>query len=277
MTNVSQPGWPPTWETGTVINAFVSLAAVIAVLVGQAATPTPATYYYNVFVSGAIRYQNPDLTACTAAMTQSMLNTIYYNSAKPLSAITAVQAAQPSLAWTPTLTYKSQSYILRYERSHMTMSPVTPGSDVHGWRNALNFYGWGSIDAGVYADLSYKTFDEAAKATVHEIAMTNEPVGILSEFGSHAAMATGYSVTGADPRTGSLDFKVNGVYLTDPLRERRVTNHYFSYQEWKFGPPLVRFWPFEQVDSVIKDPIDGQVGVHEWWRKFVIVAPAGVQ
>jgi hypothetical protein len=256
------------------INIFVSLAAVIAVIFGQASTAARATYYYNLFDGRAIRYQNPDLTACTAANTQSILNTIYYTSTQPLSAPTAVQAAQPTFKWTtPTITLKSQNFILRYERAHMTMPLYVPGSDVHGWRNALNYYGWGSIDAGVYVDLSYKTFDLAAKATIHEIAMSNEPVGILSEFGSHAAMATGYTVTGADPRTGSMDFKVVGVYLTDPLRERRFTNRFVSYQEWRTGPPLVRFWPFEQVDSVIKDPIDGQIGRKEWWRKFVIVAP----
>ena len=197
------------------INAFVSLAAVIAVLVGQAATPTPSTYYYNVFVSGAIRYQNPDLTACTAAMTQSMLNTIYYTSAKPLSAITAVQAAQPSLAWTPTLTYKSQSYILRYERSHMTMSPVTPGSDVHGWRNALNFYGWGSTDAGVYVDAAFSTFDAAEKAAVSALAIYRKPVGILAAGGSHAEFITGYRVSGDDPGT---------VIVAGELVDGRPTN-----------------------------------------------------
>jgi hypothetical protein len=255
-------------------NVLISLAAVMAILVGQAATPSRSTYYYNLFDRRAIRYQNPDLTACTAAMTQSMLNTIYYTSTQPLSARTAVEAAQPSFVWSPTISGKKQTSILRWERGHMTMSLAVPGSDAHGWRNALNYYGWGSIAADVYRDLSYKTFDQAAKATVREIALTNEPVGILSEYGSHAQMATGYSVTGADPRTGSLDFKVNGVYLTDPLRERRFTNHYLTYQEWKStAQPLFRFFPFLQSDSVFKDPIDGQVGRREWWRKFVIVAP----
>jgi hypothetical protein len=259
-----------------VIDIFVSLAAVIAIVLGQAAAPAKATYTYNLFDRRAVRYQNPDLTACTAAMTQSMLNTIYYTSNQPLTAPTAVQAAQPTLRWTATLSAVAQRNILHFERTHMTMSLATLGSDVHGWRNALNFYGWGSVDAGVYKDYSYKYYDQAVKATVHLIAMSNEPVGILSEFGSHAVMATGYTVTGADPRTGSMDFKVLGVYLTDPLRERRVTNHYFTYQEWKTGPPLVQFFPFEQVDSVFKDPIDGQVGKREWWRKYVIVGPAGV-
>ena len=254
-------------------NLLVSLAAIMAILFGQAATPTRSTYNLNLYDKRAIRYQNPDLTACTAAATQSMLNTIYYASAQPLSATTAAQSAQPTFSWKPTLSANVQKSILRFERSHMTMYPYTFGSDVHGWRNALNYYGWGSIDAGVYKDFAYTTFDQAIKATVRDIALTNEPVGILSEYGSHVQMATGYSVTGADPRTGSLDFSVNGVYLTDPLRERRFADRYVPYREWKTGQPLVRFYPFLQVDSVIRDPIDGQIGRQEWWKKFVIVAP----
>jgi hypothetical protein len=259
------------------IDVFVSLAAVIAVLVGQAATPARATYSYNLYDTRAVRFQNPDLTACTAAMTQTMLNTIYYTSNQPLYAMSAVQAAQPAFRWKPTIAPMVQRTILRFERSHMTMSTATIGADVHGWRNALNYYGWGSIDAGVYKDFAYKTYDQAIKATVHMIAMANEPVGILSEFGSHAVMATGYSVTGADPRTGSMDFKVIGMYITDPLRERHVANHYVSYLELKTGPPLIRFYPFSQIDSVIKDPVDGQIGRREWWKKFVIVGPSGVK
>ena len=253
---------------------LVSLAAVMALLFGQAATPAHSTYAFNLYDRRAIRYQNPDLTACTAAMTQSMLNTIYYTSTQPLSAMTAAQASQPAFRWKPTVLASTQKSILRFERSHMTMYTGTLGSDAHGWRNALNYYGWGSIDAGVYKDFAYTTFDQAVKATVRDIALTNEPVGILSEYGSHAEIVTGYSVTGADPRTGSLDFKVNGVYLTDPLRERHATDHYATYQEWQTtGTPLVRFFPFLQVDSVIRDPIDGQIGRYEWWKKFVIVAP----
>ena len=80
-------------------NVLVSLAAVMAILVGQAAAPARSTYNYNLYDRRAIRYQNPDLTACTAAMTMSMLNTIYYTSTQPLSAKTAVQAAQPSFRW----------------------------------------------------------------------------------------------------------------------------------------------------------------------------------
>ena len=254
-------------------NVFVSLAAVMAILMGQAATPARDTYVYNLFQARAVKFQNPDLTACTAAATQSMLNMIYYTSSQPLSANTAVQAAQPSFVWRPTLSANKQASILRYARSHMTMPSSKPGSDVHGFRNALNYFGWGSMSAGVYADISYRTYDQAVRATVREIALTNQPVGVLSEYGGHIQIATGYSVTGVDPRTGSLDFKVNGMYLTDTLRERRFGNRYVTYEEWRTGPPLVQFYPFLMRDSIYKDPIDGKVGYREWWKRYVIVAP----
>jgi hypothetical protein len=155
------------------INVFVSLAAVMAILVGQAATPTRATYYFNVFDGRAIRYQNPDQTACTSTSTIVMLNTMFYASAATGAASTRGSASAATFVWKPTVSYNMQKSILRWERGHMTMLLSTPGSDVHGWRNALNYFGWGSITAGVYADYSYKTFTEAALAAVRALAMTS--------------------------------------------------------------------------------------------------------
>jgi len=135
-----------------------------------------------------------------------------------------------------------------------------PGADVAGWRNALNYYGWGSMTAGVYADLSYKTFKEAAVATVRSIAMTDMPVGVLGWYGSHAQIVTGYSVTGIS-RTGSTNFKINGIYLTNPLMERHHLDYYVIVSaSGQSGPDEVRFAPYYQPDSIYKDPIDGRVG-----------------
>ena len=64
---------------------FVSLAAIFAILLGQAATPSRSTYVFNLYDSRAMRYQNPDETACTAAATLIMLNTIYYASSPTLT------------------------------------------------------------------------------------------------------------------------------------------------------------------------------------------------
>ena len=62
------------------INVFVSLAAILAVLVGQTSTPARATYVSNLYVPHAVRFQNPDETACTADATLIMLNLISLNS-----------------------------------------------------------------------------------------------------------------------------------------------------------------------------------------------------
>jgi hypothetical protein len=251
---------------------FVSLAAVIAILAGQATVPVRSTYVMNLYTARAVRYQNPDYAACTAASTLVMLNTIYYTSSPYWTLRPSGSASEPAFVWLPTLSYKKQSDILKWERAHMTMVRYQRGSDVHGWRNALNYFGWGSIEAEMYTDLAFKTFDQAVKATVRSIALRNEPVGILTWYGSHAQYVTGYSVTGDDPRTGSTNFTVNGVYLTDPLRGQGLANTYVPVRTWRYGGVAIAFRPYYQSDSIYVDPIDGKVGAKEWWGKYVIVA-----
>jgi len=62
------------------INVFVSLAAILAILVGGASTPARSTYAFNLYTGHAVRFQNPDETACTADATLIMLNLISSNS-----------------------------------------------------------------------------------------------------------------------------------------------------------------------------------------------------
>jgi hypothetical protein len=253
---------------------LISLAAVMTILAGQASTPAKDTYTYNLYVTKAVRFQNPDLEACVAATTMTMLNTISYTNDRPTYAPPTAQAAQPPMVWKPTVSGIKQTSIFRWARAHMTQPLWSPGVDGHGWRNALNYYGWGSVSAGVYTDQAYGNLDLAAKATVHAIAMTDEPVGILAQSGFHAQIVTGYKVTGVDPRTGSMDFKVLGIYLTDPLRERHRANLYVSIDVWKNGPDLIRYTYYQQPDSTLRDPLDGKIGKKEWWHRWVIVAPA---
>jgi hypothetical protein len=258
------------------INIFVSLAAILAVLVGQTSTPTRATYVTNLYIPHSVRFQNPDETACTADSTLIMLNLIALNSSYQWASVGPDAAPAPAFAWKTTLSFKAQESILSWERSHQDEPAYKPGADVAGWRNALNFYGWGSITAGVYGDLAYPTFAEAAFATVRLIAMTGMPVGLLAWYGSHAQVITGYSVTGDDPRTGSTNFKINGIYMTDPLMERHHLDYYVTFQQWKSGPLEVRFAPYLQTDSVYMDPIDHKVGKRVWLNKFVIIGPTSV-
>jgi hypothetical protein len=214
----------------------------------------------DLFDPSAERWQDPDMRACTAASTLSMLNT-------------ALDAEPAGMFWHPTTSFEEQEEILAYERDHMTMSQWSAGSDPHGWRNALNYFGWGSMQAGVYVDSAYPSLEAAAKATVSAIAIYDKPVGILAHAGGHAQFVTGYRVIGDDPRTGSANFKVQGIYLTDPLSSQGRRDTWISYADWTGGGPWVRFSPYLESDSPYVDPIDGHVGTSEWYDRWVIIDP----
>ena len=215
----------------------------------------------DLYDARADRWQNPDLTACTAASTESMLNTISY------------AGSASGLVWQPTTSYSTQESILAFERAHMTMLTSSAGTDPHGWRNALNYYGWGDVAAGVYRDSAYSSFDAAAKAAVLSLAMYHKPVGILARSGRHGQIITGYQVTGADPSTGSSDFSIVGVDLTDPLESVGYRDAWISLAEWRSGASWIQFSRYQEDDSPYQDPIDGQVGNDEWYGKWVIIDP----
>jgi len=227
-------------------------------------TPAPAanTYSLNLY-SGAVRWQDPDYTACTATSTMMMLNFIAANSANKGAGFT----------WSPTTSYASQEAILAYERAHMTMLVSSKGSDPHGWRNALNYYGWGSIDAGVYVDRAYSSYLSAAKAAIIAMAQTDKPVAILGWAGGHAQILNGYSVSGADPASGSTAFTINKVYITDPLASDGYRNVGISSATWQSGSSHIAFRAYNQTDSPYTDPIDGHVGKAEWYGKWVLILP----
>jgi hypothetical protein len=227
----------------------------------DAASTSPKIWKFDLYDSRAERYQDPDKTACTAASALSMLNTIYYD------------GSSQAMKWQPTTSVIVEKLILGYERSNMTMLARSAGSDPHGWRNALNYFGWGSARAGVYADSAYSSLDAAARATVSAIARYGKPVGILAFAGGHAQFVTGYRVSGDDPRSGSTHFTVLGIYLTDPLRSKGHRDTWISYADWARGGTWVRFSPYLQSDSPYRDPIDGKIGTREWYGKWVIVNP----
>ena len=252
---VAQPGSPNA-------EAAAAPANLEARAQGIARSHGSATWSLDLFDARAERWQDPDYTACTAASTLSMLNTISYGD------------SAADLVWQVTTSYTKQESILAFERTHMTMLLKSKGTDTHGWRNALNFYGWGSTDAGVYVDAAFSTFDAAEKAAVSALAIYRKPVGILAAGGSHAEFITGYRVSGDDPGTGSNAFTVQGVYLTDPYSANHHRDTWITAAQWKStGGKWVRFSPYVQVDSPYRDPLDGQIGKTEWYGKWVIVAP----
>jgi hypothetical protein len=246
----------PTGVESTAMGGVAGLGRKIV------AVPAATTRNLDLYDSRAERWQDPDYTACTAAASLSMLNTIAYGN-----------AASTGFVWQPTTSYATQESILAFERQHMTMLAKSAGSDSHGWRNALNYYGWGSLTAGVYSDRSYTTLDAAAKAAVTALAVYRKPVGILAAWGGHAEFITGYKVTGTDPRTGSTNFTILGVYLTDPYKANGHRDTWTTIAQWRSGGTWVKFSKYLQTDSPYKDPIDGHVGKSEWYGKWVIIAP----
>lgn len=240
---------------------------------GAAATwpGTAQSWQFNLYREGSVRWQSPDYTACTAASTMGMLNLVAYSTEETLPT-RAGGGPRIDLVWHPDNSYAKQEEILRFERTHMTAGMWVDGTDAHGWRNALNHYGWGSVDAGVYRDVAYKSFQEASWAVVTSLARTHKPVGILGWFGGHAQFVSGYVVTGGDPRV-SGNFTIEGIYLTDPWEPDHLRNQFVTYETWRDGPAWIRFDRYWQNDWTAQDPIDRKTGSKEWRGNWVIEQP----
>jgi hypothetical protein len=270
------------WARGTAI-----AATLLGLLVGLGGVmPEPVvgltTYSRNLWVSAAFMYQNPYTTACTAASTMVMLNTIAYR-----------KSGGRGFSWTPSRVKNSSdpanlrdmTSILEFERAHDSMAVDTSGSDPHGWRNALNYYGWGEVadDPATmpYMDKAYATFDAALKASVRAIARQRMPVGLLGWGGRHAQIMTGYVVVGENPRTSSR-FTVQYVYLSDPLKGAAIVNRKLSYDAFRRGALAYRLRRYLETDSALDDPfvpgriagsISPAVGPSEWYGRWVVVLP----
>ena len=260
-----EPTVPAAPALAPAVPALEAAVSALATTAAPASTPTSspanATWIFDLYEPKAQRWQDPDQYACTAAAALSMLNTIAYG------------GMDATIAWQPTVSFSAQESILRFERAHMTMRKSSPGADPHGWRNALNYFGWGSLDAGVYRDVAYGSVDAAMKAAVSAVARYQKPVGVVSQSGRHAEFVTGYKVVGDDPHTGSMHFSIVGVYLTDPWRAARYRDAFMTYARWRWGFTWVRFDQYRQIDSPYRDPIDGRIGRSEWYGKWVTVEP----
>jgi hypothetical protein len=276
------PGADPIAQASTPARATPQASPTsFAVWSPPAATATPGPslsaggsvtthWTLDLFDKAGVRQQNPDATACTAASVQTSLNLI------------AIRGEDTQ--WSVTTTYEMQESILEYERSNMTMPTAFAGSDPHGTRNALNYFGWGSMQAGVYVDAAYTTANAAMKAVVSSIAKTHKPAIVFAWMGGHTQVVSGYQAQGQNPAI-SDNFIVTGVYLTDPFvgtaslvydgASHKVTavdeDTWVALVNWKAGPDAVQFSRYWQVDSTVTDPIDGRVGRREWYNKWVVV------
>ncbi len=238
------------------------------------AEPAQTDWSINTYKEAGARDQDPDLTACTATVALMALNMIALGG-----------HAESSFAWSATTDYADQESILAFEQANDTL-PLAVGSDPHGVRNALNYYGWGGTEAAVYSDKSYDSFSAAAKAVVVSIARTHKPAVIFPWYGSHAQLVTGYNVTGEDPSIGD-NFRIAGVYLTDPESDPKTTllvggtihhitpigrDSLVGVEAWRSGDLAVQFNRYWQPDSTLRDKLDGQIGRAEWYGRFVIVS-----
>jgi len=260
-------------------------ALAIALLAAGALAPVHAatTWSKSVFVLNAVVFQDPYSTACTAASAMTILNTVAYR-----------HAGGAGFLWTPyrvknsanPTDYRDLTSIQWFERAHDTLSAYGAGSDGHGWRNALNYYGWGSNamtdpSKHVYEDMAYTSYDAAVHGAVRAIARFGMPVGILAWAGHHAQVMTGYVVQGADPATSDA-FVVQDIFLTDPLFMQHRVNVMVSNSNFRYGPWQVRFQSYRQSDSPYDDPytpgwkrtsVLPTVGASQWYQRWVIIAP----
>jgi hypothetical protein len=275
----------PRRRPGGPRRSLALVVGLLALFVQSAPAPARAaqTWTTNLYTSRAFLYQDPYSTACTAAATMIMLNTIAYR-----------HTGGATFRWTPTrvkndpnrTNYHDMISILMYERAHDTLSVYGSGSDGHGWRNALNAYGWGSTAMTdptkmVYDDLEFTSYDSAVHAAVRAIARYQMPVGILTWAGRHAQVMTGFVVDGDDPRI-SDSFTVRYVYLSDPLYGDHLVNTKVSNATFKSGSWQVRFQLYRETDSPYDDvykpgwkrsSVAPSRGTSEWYHRWVIVAP----
>jgi hypothetical protein len=227
----------------------------------------------NLYVAEGFRFQDPNYYACTSTAAMDMLNMIALR-----------RAGGSGFVWTVRLGATARDSILAWERNHDTLAGGY-GSDPHGWRNALNYYGWGSgaLGAGrVYDDRAYGTYDEAIKTAVRALIQYRKPVGIVAWAGRHAQMLTGYDGLVGDPSAKSADgrytnaFTISALYLSDPLSSQAIVNKRIAYGELKTSSNLkLRFRPYLETDSPYDDPYTaGTIPARdEWYGKFVIVMP----
>jgi hypothetical protein len=264
-------------------HAFVALAGSLLLLAGILPGPALGTTIWrkNLFDARGFLYQDPYYTACTAASAMMMLNFI-----------ALAGTGGGGFRWTTHRTknnpdpadVRDLTSVLRFERSHDTLAPGSAGSDPHGWRNALNYYGWGIAAMTnpalmVYEDRAFGGFDTALKTAVRAIARFNKPVGMLGWAGHHAQVIHGYVVTGEDPSVSS-NFTVSAVYLSDPLRSDGFVNKLVSRANLLGGNLRYRFQSYRAKDSPYDDPYEPgflyssvQSPASEWYRRWVIVAP----
>jgi hypothetical protein len=236
--------------------------------------PPPAPAELNLFVGSGFRYQDPNPSACTSTAVMDMLNFV------------ALRGTGGSgFRWNVSTSGATRDRILDWERDNDTLRGGD-GSDPHGWRNALNYYGWGStaLHEGrrVYDDRSYDGYTPAMRDVVRSLIRTRKPVGVLARRGQHAQMITGYFGLTGDPfrknpdGSWANDFRVAGFFISDPLRSASIVNRKVGYTEFRDTSNLkLRFQRYYETDSPYDDRYtSGTVASYrEWYDRYVLIIP----
>jgi hypothetical protein len=262
------------------------LAAWLAVAIVSPGTAAAATVWSkSLWMSGSFLYQDPYYTACTAATTMFMLNTIARRGTGGTGFIW-----RPSTVKNDPANPRDLVSILAWERAHDTLNSGSDGSDAHGWRNALNYFGWGSAALSdparmIYNDVEYTSFSSAVHGAVRAMARFDKPVGVLAWAGGHAQVLTAYTVTGENPVT-SDNFTVNYVWLSDPLKSDGYVNLRLGMAAFQSGDIHYRFRKYLETDSAADDPyfagflrssVPPTTSPSEWYGKWVLVQPIRTQ
>lgn len=260
--------------------AALSLAIVlVTTLSGVGSTAARAAVLLsppslNLFVAEGFVYQDPHPHACTSAAAMMMLNFIAMHG-----------TGGEGFRWQPDVSAERVDQILAWERVRDTLKSGY-GSDPHGWRNVLNFEGYG-VDAlweggRVYEDLSYGTFDGAVKSGIRAMIQYGKPVGLLAWAGRHGQVLHGYWGLVGDPFAkdagGSYTnaFSVEGFYLSDPLYAQAYVNKRVTYRNLAASSNYrLRFRIYLEHDSPYDDRYTpGTRQSHnEWYGRLVIIAP----
>ena len=137
------------------------------------------------------------------------------------------------------------------------------GSDPHGWRNALNAYGWGReamTDPAkrVYDDRAYRTFDGAVQAAVKAIARRSMPVGSPRLGRRSRPGDDGLRGHGRRSAASSNDFTVRSVYLSDPLHANGTVNRRLSMDKLRSGPLRDPVPGLPRDRQPVRRPVDGR-------------------
>jgi hypothetical protein len=157
------------------------------------ASPTKSSFTMDIYKSGTFITQN-DREYCMAGAVQNMLNII-----GPTVDLTTTKQTQIGNLLVE-LTTPQDSY--------------DGGFGPNGWALAMPKLGGGN-----YKLVVDPTFNEAMKDAALALSETGRPVGLLTWYGAHSWVMTGFKAD-ADPLLFPSTFELKGAFIVDPFYPR---------------------------------------------------------